>query len=97
MNSALNAVQLNKTFQEGRILTNTANLSDLPQKGLNTLQKIENEAFGWGQDLNGIVNNAITSGKEAYVKSLGLKQKRTKRYDKDNPARINKTKEELRR
>ena len=87
MNSALNAVQLNKTFQEGRILTNTANLSDLPQKGLNTLQKIENEAFGWGQDLNGIVNNAITSGKEAYVKSLGLKQKRTKRYDKDKPAR----------
>ena len=75
MNSALNAVQLNKAYQEGRILKNTANLSDLPQKGLNVLEDVERKAFGWGQDLNAIVNTAITSGKEAYVKSLGLKKK----------------------
>ena len=75
MNSALNAVQLNKAYQEGRILKNTANLSDLPQKGLNVLNDVEQKAFGWGQDLKGIVDTAISSGKEAYVKSLGLKKK----------------------
>ena len=73
MNSALNAVQLNKAYQEGRILKNTANLSDLPQKGLNVLENVEQKAFGWGADLKGIVDIAISSGKEAYVKSLGLK------------------------
>jgi len=97
MNSALNAVQLNKAYQEGRILKNTANLSDLPQKGLNVLQDVEQKAFGWGADLKGIVDTAISSGKEAYVKSLGLKQKRTQRYGKDNPAPIRKTRAELRR
>ena len=97
MNSALNAVQLNKAYQEGRILKNTANLSDLPQEGLNTLEQLEQKAFGWGSDLKAIVDSAINSGKSAYVKSLGVKQKRTKRYGKDNPAPINKTKEELRR
>ena len=39
MNSAMNAASLNKLIQEGRIMKNTADLTDVPNKGLNTILK----------------------------------------------------------
>jgi len=79
MNTAQNAVALNKAFQEGRILTNTANLSDIPQKGIDVLETIENKAFGWGGKLQELVSSA-----------LGLKDKITKSplFDKSNKTPI---------
>jgi hypothetical protein len=37
MNSAMNSAQLNKVIQEGRIMKNTADLTDVPNQGLKTI------------------------------------------------------------
>ena len=49
MNSAMNSAQLNKIIQEGRIMKNTADLTDVPNRGLKSiLDNIDTFAYNVG-------------------------------------------------
>jgi hypothetical protein len=65
MTSALNAVQLNKIFQEGRLAKTKANIASLADRSLDNIPD-ESTSSAWGASLNKFVNRTIEINKAKF-------------------------------